>query len=132
MKSLGNFSQRVQVLLKLALRHEEKHHEIDGLIIEGVEIHSRSRTSQGANDLMDQVGRSVRNPNAKTDADGRLTISCSATRGTDRLVALPSGAGKTENGMYCSAPSATINNRFPSSRATTGPRIILLKMAAAF
>src|SRR5258708_33818204 len=42
-----NLGQSVKMLLKLALRHKEEHHEIDGLVVQGIEVNSLARAAQG-------------------------------------------------------------------------------------
>src|SRR5207302_4164324 len=54
-QQLGDIGQRVQVLLELALRDQKKHHQIHGLIIEGVKTDSLFRAAQRTNDFMNQV-----------------------------------------------------------------------------
>src|SRR5258706_895066 len=54
-QKLRDVGESVQVLLKLALRNEEQHHEIDRLIVEGIEVHALPGTSECANYLVDEV-----------------------------------------------------------------------------
>jgi hypothetical protein len=44
-EQLGEIGQRVQMLLELALRHEEQHHQIDRFAVQRVELNSFARTS---------------------------------------------------------------------------------------
>ena len=45
-KHLGDVGKGMEVLLKLALGNEEKHDKVDGLIVQGIEIHSFWRPAQ--------------------------------------------------------------------------------------
>ena len=68
MKELGNIGQRVEMFLELALRDEEEHHQVDGLIVQGVEIDALLGAAEGADDFVDQVGGGVRDADAEADA----------------------------------------------------------------
>ncbi len=41
-KEFGNIGEGMQVLLKLALRHEEQYNQVDRLVIQRVELHARA------------------------------------------------------------------------------------------
>ena len=42
MEEFGDVGQRMKMLLELALGHQEEHDEVDGLIVQGVEIDALS------------------------------------------------------------------------------------------
>ena len=67
-QQLGDVGQGVEVLLELALRHQEEHDQVDRLVVQGVEVHALLRAAQRADHLVDQVGRGVRDADAKADA----------------------------------------------------------------
>ena len=67
-KNLGDVGERVEMFLKLTLGNEEKHDEIDRLIVERVEVDPFFRASQRTDDFGDQVCGSVRDADAKTNA----------------------------------------------------------------
>ena len=46
MEELGNIRQRMKMFLKLALGHEEKHHQVHRLIIERIKIYPFFRPAQ--------------------------------------------------------------------------------------
>ena len=75
-QKLGDVGERVEVFLKLALGNEEKHDEVDRLVVERIELDPALGAAQGADDLGDQIGRGVRNADAKPDAraHGRLAL----------------------------------------------------------
>src|SRR5713101_2273678 len=56
------------MLLELALRHEKKDHQINGLSVHRIELNSFLRTTDGCYRLRDQVRRSVRKANARPDS----------------------------------------------------------------
>ena len=62
--------ERVEMFLKLALRHEEEHDELDGLVVERVEIDAFARAAERADDLEHQIRRGVRDADAEADAGG--------------------------------------------------------------
>ncbi len=64
-----------------------------------------------------------------TDADGRLTTSCSTTMGTGSPLRRAPAAPRS--GTYCSAPSATTRIRLPAIVFATGPSSISLSRAAS-
>ncbi len=68
MEKLGDVGEGVKVFLKLALGHQEKHDQFDRLVIEGIEIHAAGGTSQSANDFANQIGRGMRDADAKSNA----------------------------------------------------------------
>ena len=76
MQQLGDVRQGVQMLLKLALRHEKEHDELHRLVVERIEIDARLGTAQRAHHFVNQVGRGVRNADAEPDAGahGRLAL----------------------------------------------------------
>src|SRR5512138_1610868 len=74
-QQLGDLGERVEMLLKLALGNEEEHDERDRLVVERVEVDALLRPAKGANDFTDQVGRGVRNANAKPDARAHGSLS---------------------------------------------------------
>src|SRR6267142_3875820 len=47
-QEFGNVRQRMQMFLELALRHQEEHHKVHGLIVQGIETDSLLRTAQRA------------------------------------------------------------------------------------
>ena len=65
------------MLLELALRHEEEHDELDGLVVERVEVDARGAASESADDFWDEVGAGVRDADAKADpgAHGILALA---------------------------------------------------------
>ena len=67
-KQLGDAGEGVEVFLELALGNEEKHDEVDGLVVEGVEIHAALGTAKSADDFLDEVRGGVRDADAETDA----------------------------------------------------------------
>jgi len=75
-KQLGDVGQGVKVFLKLALRHKEEHDQIDGLVVERVEIDAFGGPAQSADHFGDQVGRGMGDADAKADAGahGRLAL----------------------------------------------------------
>lgn len=66
-EEFGNFGEGVEVLLELALRNQEKHNQIDWLVIESIEVDSFFRAAEGADDLVDQISGGVWNANAETN-----------------------------------------------------------------
>src|ERR1035441_4015917 len=58
-EELGDIGQGVKVLLKLTLRHEEEHDQLDRLIVQGIEVDACLRAAQGADYFADQVGPSM-------------------------------------------------------------------------
>src|SRR5215472_11588110 len=75
-EELGNVGERVKMLLKLTLRHEEQHDELDRLVVERIEVDPFLGTAQRADDFVNQVRRSVRDTDAEADAGthGRLAF----------------------------------------------------------
>ena len=56
MKQLGDIGKGVEVFLELALGHQEQHHELDRLIVQGVETNALFGTAESADNLVNQVG----------------------------------------------------------------------------
>ena len=75
-KKLGDVGQGVKMFLELALRHQEKHDQIDRLIVQRVKIDPVGGTAQRADDFLDQIGRGMGNADAETNAGahGRLAL----------------------------------------------------------
>ena len=67
-QELGDVRQRVEMFLKLALRHEEQHDEVHGLIVERIEINAFAGATQGADDFTDEIRAGVGDADAETDA----------------------------------------------------------------
>jgi hypothetical protein len=74
-KEFGDVGECVEVLLKLALRDEEKHDEIDRLIVEGVELNSFAGAAEGADDFADKIGGGVGNADPETDSGAHRGFS---------------------------------------------------------
>jgi len=68
MEELRDLGERVKMFLELALRNQEEHDKIDGLIIKGIEIDALFGTPEGADDFVNEVCGGVRNAYAKADA----------------------------------------------------------------
>src|SRR5687768_14348553 len=60
-KQLCDIRERMQVFLKLALRHEEEHYQVNRLIIEGIEVYSLSRPAKRTDHFVNQIGRRMGN-----------------------------------------------------------------------
>ena len=67
-KTLGDIGEGVEMFLELALRNQKQHHQMNGLIIECVEIHAFGRPAERAHYFVNQIRGSVRNADAETDA----------------------------------------------------------------
>jgi len=67
-EEFGDIGESVEVFLELALGNEEKHDEIDRLVVEGIEIDAFFGAPKSANDFIDEIGRGMGNTNAETDA----------------------------------------------------------------
>ena len=63
-----DIGEGVEVFLELALGNEEKHDEFHGLVVEGVKLHAAARAAEGTDNIVDEIGGSVGNANAETDA----------------------------------------------------------------
>jgi len=67
-QQLRDVGERVEMLLKLSLRHQEEHDQVHRLVVQRVEVHPGLRTAERPNDLGDQLGGGVRDADAKPDA----------------------------------------------------------------
>ncbi len=67
-KELGDVGEGVEMFLKLTLRNEKEHDEVDRLIIERIEVHTGSGSPKGADHFINKVSRSVWNSNTETDS----------------------------------------------------------------
>ena len=68
MEQLGEIGQRVQMLLKLALRHQKQHHQIDWFAVQRVKLNSFARTSNRPDHFTNQIGGRVWYSDAHPDA----------------------------------------------------------------
>jgi len=68
LEEAGNSSHGVQVLLELALRHEEEDHEADRLTVEGIEGDASGRSAEGSDGLRKAVGSCVGDADAVANA----------------------------------------------------------------
>jgi hypothetical protein len=75
-QELGYVGQGMEMFLKLSLRYQEEHDELDGLIVQRVEVDAFIGTTEGADDFRNQirggVGDTDAEPNAR--AHGRLAL----------------------------------------------------------
>ena len=69
-EQFGTVGERVEVFLELALRDEEQHDELHGLVIEGIEVDPLGGAAERADDLVDQIRGGMRNADAETNARG--------------------------------------------------------------
>src|SRR6266850_5493318 len=67
-QELGNISQRVKMFLELALGNQEQHDQVNGLIVQRVEVDALLGPAKRAHHFVDQVRRSMRNPDTEPDA----------------------------------------------------------------
>ena len=74
-EKFGDVGQRVKVLLKLALRHQEQHDELYRLIVERIEAHAFLRTAQRADNFKNQIGRGMRNADAESNAGAHGSLA---------------------------------------------------------
>ncbi len=74
-QQLGDVRQRVQVFLKLALRHEKQHHQIHRLIIQRLKIDTLGRAPQRADDFVDEISGGVRDADAEADAGAHRVLA---------------------------------------------------------
>ena len=109
-QNLRNAGQRVKVFLELPLRHEEEGYEVDGLVIEGIEVNSRGGASEGSCDLRNEIRRSVRYSNTKPDSCGHGGLAFFDRGGNGRLLVGLEFAGMHEQ------PDQFINCLPPVSR----------------
>ena len=72
---LGDARQGVKVPLELALRNQEQGHQMNGLIVQSVEVNPTSGTAKGGNHLGDHIGGGMRNSNSKSDAGAHGLLS---------------------------------------------------------
>ena len=80
-EEFGDVGEGMEVFLKLALGNEEKHDQIDGLIVEGVKIDAIFGTAESANDLINEIGRRMGNADAKPDAGAHRGLAFFDHRG---------------------------------------------------
>ena len=75
-KKLGDIGQGVEMFLELALRHQEEHDQIDGLIIQRVKVDPGDRAAHRPDDFLDQIGRGMGDADSKADAGahGRFAL----------------------------------------------------------
>ena len=74
-QQLGDVCQRVQVFLKLALRHEKQHYQIHWLIIQRLKIDTLGRTPQRADHFINEIGGSVWDADAESDAGAHRVLA---------------------------------------------------------
>ena len=67
-QQLGDIGQGVEMLLELALRHQEEHDQVDRLVVQGIEVDAFLRAAQRADHFIDQIRRGVRDADAEADA----------------------------------------------------------------
>ncbi len=67
-QKLGYIGQGVKVFLKLALRNEKEHDQIDRLVVQCLEVDSLSRATKCADNFLDQFGRCMRDADAESDS----------------------------------------------------------------
>lgn len=106
-QQLGDVGQRVQVLLKLALRHEEEHHQIHRLIVQRVEIAAFAGAAQRADDFGDQIGGGMRNSDSEANAGAHLRVAL-LDHGSDGLAVLGFDSSRSDE------VADQFVNRFPT------------------
>src|SRR6267154_1066013 len=62
MQQLGDIRERMKMLLKLPLRHQEQHHQVNRLIVQRIKIDPLLRPPKRSYHLIDQVRGRMRNP----------------------------------------------------------------------
>ena len=68
MEDFCNVGQRVEMFLKLPLRDQEEHHQVDRFVVQGIKVDPCLRTAKGPNHIINQIGRSMGNAHPETNS----------------------------------------------------------------
>src|SRR5688572_21622170 len=68
MEQFGDLGKSMKVLLELPLRHQKQHDQCDRLVVKRVKIDAFLRAPESTHDIVNEVCRSVREPNAEPNS----------------------------------------------------------------
>ncbi len=74
-EEFGDIGEGMEVFLELALGDEEEHDEVDGLVVEGVEVSAVLGSAEGADDFVDEVGGGVGDSDSEPDAGAHRVLA---------------------------------------------------------
>ena len=75
MQLFGHVRQHMDVLLELAVRHEEQADQMDRLAIQGIKVDAFFRSTENGDDVGNQIGRGVGNANSEPDAGAHGSLA---------------------------------------------------------
>ena len=81
MKQLGDIGQGMKMLLKLTLWHQKQHDQVDGLIVQRIKIDALLGSAKRTHNLVDEIGRRVRNADTKPDTSAHRGFALLDHRG---------------------------------------------------
>jgi hypothetical protein len=96
MQQFGDIGEGMEMFLELALRDEEEHDQVNGLIVERVEVDAGAGTAKGSDDFIDEVGGGVRDADTEADTGAHRGFALFDDGGDGVMVFLLDAAGAYE------------------------------------